>query len=328
MGGVISGFAIIAGVIATGYVLGRRGSLGENGREVLTRLAFHVATPALLFVTLSRADLSAIVSSSLLVSALSTLAVVGAFLAFGAARGWGVGPSTVGALCSGYVNAGNLGIPIAVYVLHDASVVAPVLLFQQLVLTPVALTALDLAAEPASASAAGAESGDRSGAESGAEGRWAGVARRLVTPFRNPVVLGSLGGVSVAACGLTVPHTLLEPVTLVGNMAVPAVLLAFGISLRGSAVPGRGPERSQVLLSVLLKSVVQPAVAWLLTVTLFPLGAADRLNVVVIAALPAAQNLFTYASRYATGTRLARESILLSTALSVPVLTVTAALLG
>ena len=318
MRGVISGFAIIAGVIATGYVLGRRGSLGENGREVLTRLAFHVATPALLFVTLATADLSALLSPALLVSALSTLIVVGAFLALGALRGWGVGPSTVGALCSGYVNAGNLGIPIAVYVLHDASVVAPVLLFQQLVLTPVALTVLDLATEPAGAA-------PRPGR---ARERPARVVRRLLTPVRNPVVLGSLGGVAVAAGGLTLPHTLLEPVRLVGNMAVPAVLLAFGISLRGAALPARGPERFQVLLSVLLKSVVQPAVAWLLTVTLFPLDATERLNVVVLAALPAAQNLFTYASRYATGTRLARESILLSTALSVPVLTVTAALLG
>ena len=47
-----------------------------------------------------------------------------------------------GALASSYVNAGNLGVPIAVYVLGDASYVAPVLLFQVLVLAPVGLTVL------------------------------------------------------------------------------------------------------------------------------------------------------------------------------------------
>lgn len=43
--GVLSGFAVIAIVIAVGYVLGRGGHLGANGRDVLTKLAFHVASP-------------------------------------------------------------------------------------------------------------------------------------------------------------------------------------------------------------------------------------------------------------------------------------------
>lgn len=59
MGGVISGFGVIASIVVTGYVLGRRGSLGEHGRDVLTALAFQVASPALLFSTVARADLSA-----------------------------------------------------------------------------------------------------------------------------------------------------------------------------------------------------------------------------------------------------------------------------
>lgn len=49
---------------------------------------------------------------------------------------------------------------------------------------------------------------------------------------------------------------------------------------------------------------------------------------VVIAALPAAQNLFTHTSRYGVAERFARDSILLSTLLSVPALIAVAALLG
>ncbi len=48
----------------------------------------------------------------------------------------------------------------------------------------------------------------------------------------------------------------------------------------------------------------------------------------MIAALPAAQNLFTYASHYRVAEQFARDSILLSTLLSVPALIVVAALLG
>jgi predicted permease len=304
--GVLSGFAVIAVVIGVGYLIGRRGHLGEGGREVLTKLAFHVASPALLFTTLAQADLSVIFSDRLLVTALSTAAAAGVFVAVGAARGWGVGRTTIGALCSSYVNSGNLGIPIAVYVLGDASLVAPVLLFQLVGVTPVALTVLDLA--------------------SGGEKRplW----QRLLTPLRNPIALGSLAGVAVSASGVTVPGPLMDPLTLIANMSVPAVLLAFGISLRGSTLPLRGAERAPVLLAVALKAVVQPLVAWALAAGVFGLQGASLLDVVVTSALPAAQNLFTYASSYRVGEVLAREAILLSTVLAVPVLVVVAAVLG
>ncbi|CAM5495120.1 putative transporter [Streptomyces afghaniensis 772] len=306
MQGVLSGFAVIAVVIGVGYLIGRRGYLGDGGREVLTKLAFHVASPALLFTTLARADLSVIFSDRLLVTAMSTAAAAGVFVAVGAVRGWGVGRTTIGALCSSYVNSGNLGIPIAVYVLGDASLVAPVLLFQLVGVTPVALTVLDLA--------------------SGGEKRplW----QRLLTPLRNPIALGSLAGVAASASGLHVPGPLMDPLTLIGNMSVPAVLLAFGISLRGSTLPLRGAERAPVLLAVTLKAVIQPLVAWALAAGVFGLHGASLLDVVVTSALPAAQNLFTYASSYRVGEVLAREAILLSTVLAVPVLVVVAAVLG
>ncbi|MBW8820289.1 MAG: AEC family transporter, partial [Streptomyces sp.] len=227
MQGVLTGFAVIAVVIGVGYLIGLRGYLGDQGREVLTKLAFHVASPALLFTTLARADLSVIFSSRLLVTALSTAAAAGVFVAVGVARGWGLGRTTIGALCSSYVNSGNLGIPIAVYVLGDASLVAPVLLFQLVGVTPVALTVLDLA------------SGD---------GEKGPLWRRLLTPLRNPIAVGSLAGVAVSAAGLKVPAPVMDPLTLIGGMSVPAVLLAFGISLCGSTMPGRGPDRQLVLL--------------------------------------------------------------------------------
>ncbi|MFD8070199.1 AEC family transporter [Streptomyces parvulus] len=306
MQGVLTGFAVIAVVIAVGYVLGLRGHLGPQGREVLTRLAFHVASPALLFTTLATADLSVVFSSRLLVTALSTVAVAGVFVAVGVVRRWGVGRTTIGALCSGYVNSGNLGIPIAVYVLGDASLVAPVLLFQLVLVTPVAVTILDLSG-------------------GGAKGP---LWRRLLTPLRNPIALGSLAGVAVAATGLRVPAPVMDPLTLIGNMSVPAVLLAFGISLCGSTMPMRGADREPVLLAVALKAFGQPAVAWALASGVFGLRGAQLLDVVVTSALPAAQNLYTYASTYEIGERLARDAILVSTVVSVPVLVAVAAVLG
>ncbi|MEU5845103.1 AEC family transporter [Saccharopolyspora shandongensis] len=306
MSGVIQGFGVIAAIVLIGYLLGRGELLGENARETLTRLSFYVGTPALLLQMLSESDVSILFSTPLLVSALSTFAAAGLFVLVGLLRRWNIRRTTIGALCSSYVNAGNLGIPIAVYVLGDASLIAPVMLFQLLVMTPIGLTVIDFS-----------QGGERSSA-------WL----RILAPFRNPIVICSLIGVGISLSGWRIPAPVLEPITLLGHLSVPTVLLAFGISLRGSALPAAGAERWPVLLSVGLKSVVHPVIAWAIGAGLFGLEGATLFAAVVISALPAAQNLFVYASRYNVGVRLARESILLSTILSVPVLFAVTALLG
>ncbi|MET0764845.1 MAG: AEC family transporter [Blastococcus sp.] len=143
MTGVLGGFAALVAVIAVGWVVGRMGILGVDAAGVLSRASFFVATPALLFLTLAEADTSAVLSPALVGTAGS--AVLAALLYAGLARWrWRLRPAelTTGALASSYVNAGNLGIPVAVYVLGDASYVAPVLLFQVLVLAPVGLGVL------------------------------------------------------------------------------------------------------------------------------------------------------------------------------------------
>ncbi len=303
------GFGVIASIVAVGYLLGRWPVLGPHAREVLGRLAFYVASPALLFTLLVDTDLSLMVSGPVVVSLLSVFAVASVFLVVGLVRRWGVGPTTAGTLASSYVNAGNLGLPVAAYVLGDATLVAPILLLQLLVLAPVGLTVLDL---------------------NRGEVRGLGpvVRRSLGTPVRNPILIGSLAGVAVSASGWTPPGPLMEPFELVGAMAVPSMLLAFGISLNGSRMPGRGPEKAPMFLAVALKSLVQPAVAWALGAWVFALEGADLFSVVVLAALPTAQNVFNYATMYRTSEAMVREVVLVTTFLTVPVLLGVTLLLG
>jgi malonate transporter len=309
LSGVLIGFGVITSIVVIGYMLGRIPLLGPGAREVLSKLAFYVASPALLFTILADVDLSVLVSGPVLVSVISVAVVAFAFVVFGLVRRQGVGPTTVGALASSYVNAGNLGIPISVYVLGDASLVAPILLTQLLVLAPVGLTLLDLA-----------------------DGDVRGVGpvfrRALGTPIRNPVVIASLAGVAVSASGWVPPEPLMEPFHLIGGMAVPAMLLAFGISLHGSPFPGRGPERVPMLFAVALKSVVQPLAAWALGALVFDLDASSLFSVVVLAALPTAQNVFNYATQYRTGEVMVREVVLVTTFLTIPVLLTVTFLLG
>lgn len=91
MSGVLSGFVVIGAVIAVGYLLARSGTLGPHAPGVLSRVAFSVATPALLFTTLAAADLSAVFSPTLVVISGAALLSAALFAVVGAVRRWAWG---------------------------------------------------------------------------------------------------------------------------------------------------------------------------------------------------------------------------------------------
>ncbi|KPG82430.1 hypothetical protein AEQ27_09770 [Frigoribacterium sp. RIT-PI-h] len=305
MTGVLTGFAVIGFVIVVGYVVARFGVVGENARPVYSRTALMVTNPALLFTILSGSDVTEIFTGSVAVAATSALVVAALFVGLSVVLfRRDAATMTIGAMSSGYVNANNIGIPVAVYVVGDSALVAPVILLQLVVLTPLVLVILDAA--------------------SGREGSWLRILIRTVT---NPVTLASLLGVLVAASGMTVPDAVLAPLTLLGGAAVPLVLMAFGMSLHGMRPLQPGPERVDVIVSATLKSLVMPVVAWGLARFAFHLDDEAVFGAVVMAALPTAQNVFLYASRYDRGVMLSRDTILVTSAASVPVLVAVSVLL-
>ena len=143
---------------------------------------------------------------------------------------------------------------------------------------------------------------------------------RITGPFRNPLAVGSLVGLVLALTGISLPVAINAPLTLLGGMAVPCILLAYGISLRLGPRPGAGEPPIQVATLLSLKLIVQPIAAYLIGAYMAGLVGHDLLAVTVIAALPTAQNVFTFAMRYDRGVILARDTIFASTLLSVPVI--------
>src|SRR3954469_1665013 len=304
MTGVLIGFGIIGAIIAAGYGIGRSDLLGPGAGRVLGRLAFFVLSPSLLFTVLADADVHVLFSSLLLVSVIAALAAALAFAAI-ALLVWRrkLPEAVVGALASGYVNANNIGLPVAVYVLGDPAYSAPVILLQLILLAPIALTLLDVST---------------SGTVS--------MSRILLQPVRNPLIIGSVLGLIVAVTGIQLPDPILEPFRLVGAAAVPVVLLSFGMSLHGQRPFRPGTGRRDILLATALKLVGMPAVA-AVTALLLGLDAQQLYAVVVLAALPSAQNVFNYAQRYERGLVIARDTVLLTTVGSVPVLVLVALIL-
>jgi predicted permease len=303
---VLTGFAIIGFVIAIGYLVGRLHLLGGDARYVLSRLVFFVLSPCLLFTVLAEANVHVLFSQLLVVSAIT--AVIACLLfALVARLVWKrtITDVVIGSAASGYVNANNIGIPVAVYVLHNAAISAPVILLQLLVLAPIILTILDVSTSGS-----------------------ASVRRILLQPVRNPLIIASALGVLVSVSGITLPAPVLAPFQLIGAAAVPVVLISFGMSLSGQRILQPGSKRVDVLLASAIKLVVMPVVAWLFGALVFHLQGAHLFGVVMLAALPTAQNVLNYAQRYERAEVIARDTVLITTVGSIPVLVIAALLLG
>ena len=296
--GVLAGFFVVWSIILVGMFVGRRDILGDNARQVLSGLTFFVASPALLFETLSKARLQDVFAAPLLVAgtgAAATAAIFFVIVKFLLKRS--LPESLMSSMSASLANSANLGIPIAVYVLGDASHVAPLLIFQLAFFTPLFLMALD-----------------------------ATTSTHRTTPLRfilmilkNPMIVGSALGLVVAGTGWHVPDLILQPIHLIGGAAIPAMLMAFGMSLNGSrplqAAEGR---RLDTLLASAFKLIVHPAIAYVFARFALGMEGQALFAVVVTSSLPTAQNVFVAASRYRTGITVAKDTVLVTTVVAVP----------
>ena len=228
--GALEGFGVIGCIILAGFLLGRSGVLGSHGQQVLANTVFFVGTPALMFTTIASTPVSQVFTPALFATAGSALLMAVVMFVFTRARGRSLGEATVAGWSVSYVNIGNLGIPIATYVLGSLNAIPPVLLFQIIVLAPIGFAILD------ATRTVGAE-------------RW----RPVIRVFTNPILIGSVAGLLASLTGFELPNVVADPIAMLGATSVPLTLMAFGISLKdGWALPQPG-TRTQLTVMTALK---------------------------------------------------------------------------
>lgn len=293
---ILQGFGVIAVVIFAGYLVARAGIVPEQTQEVLGKLAFFVFSPALLFTVLSQADWTVLFSQLLPVMVGSSLVMMAlGVIIWGIILRRGVTKTAIAALGVGYVNANNIGIPVSAYVLGDAALSAPIILFQVVVVAPIVLSILDI------------QTGNRSGS----------LVKTLSRPFKNPIIIASAAGAFVSWQDIDIPAVVLEPFALTGQAAVPVLLVLLGWSMAGTNPLATSPHRADLIGLSALKLAVMPAVAWVLGAWVVGLDGDALFAAVVLAALPTAQNVFTYAVRYNIHVAFARDSVMVTTIASV-----------
>jgi len=300
------GFAVVGSVVVLGYIVGKAKIFGQEAVGVLSKVAFFAFSPALLFTVLADSNVGDLFSDLLPVSILAAACAFLFYLTFC----WllkirDFGRSIVGGLAASYINSTNLGLPLAAYILGDTALAAPILLFQLVIVSPLALVSLELLG-----------------------GSRVSTAQVSLGLIRNPLIVSSGVGILVAVLGASVPTAIREPLELLGQAAVPTLLFSLGLSLSVSPFWERREYRLEIISAVFTKLTIMPLASFFIGKFLFLLHPEALLAVVVLAALPTAQNVFNYSERYGVATLLARDSVALSTVMSAPILLLATFFLG
>src|SRR5690606_34199913 len=140
----LTGYSIIFILIAVGYLVVRINLVPQDFQPALNRFVFFVSAPALMFDVLSQADIQLLFSSQLEIAVISFLAgaIFYAIIALTLLRVSKPLPIIFGSMCSAWVNSNIIGIPVTMYMLGSAEWVAPVMLFQLAILTPLLIIAV------------------------------------------------------------------------------------------------------------------------------------------------------------------------------------------
>ncbi|MGW9111726.1 AEC family transporter [Microbacterium sp. NPDC055683] len=300
IGGLLTGYGAVAAILFLGYACRRWGLLPDGAERTLNTLTLTVTTPCLYIAILGGSDRSVLLSPFALASLLSLIvaATVVLLIVLVVRRRLRMRVRETAMIVgtSVYTNVGNIGIPIAVSVLGSTDRIAPMILLQVLVVTPVLLMVLETtSAVPGP--------------------RWRALAR----PFANPIIVAAVVGGVLLAADADVPSPVLAPFEMVGDAAVPIMLIAFGMSLAepGSA-PGDAGGGSAVWLAAFGKLVILPAVSLSIGLA-FGVGGDDLLALVLIAALPTAQNIYVIARAHGVLPSRVRAIVLATTVASLPV---------
>lgn len=294
---VLTGFAIIFTVIAAGWFLSHKKVIGPGEeRLMLNQIAFYIATPALIFSSVAVSDTSAFFSPVVLVICIATVAVMALYWVIGRlVFHQDTAQTMAGAASASYYNSVNIGLPIAVYVLGDATYVVPALVLQMAVLSPVVIAGLDRGSS--------------------------GFFKSMVSGLTAPVVVSAFLGFVVSFAGWSVPAPVLAPLEILGGASIPLILMSFGASLTGDRV--LQSHRAPTLTATTMKLAAMPAIAWF-TGALLGLNGQELYAAVILCALPTAQNVYNYAATYRSGEVISRDTVFLTTFLALPAMLVIA----
>lgn len=292
LGGVILPVVLVAGL---GAVLGWRFPLSQ---DTLIKVQFYGLTPALALSSLMRTTVSAGETLQLTAGYLLGTAILAGLAWAASARMPGRSIRSVVA-CSIIGNHGNFGLPVALLALGQPGLDQAVVIF---VLSMVLMWTVG----PALLAS---------------HSRFIDMAWHIA---RLPVIWAMVLAVALRALHLELPVGLMTAVDMVGEAAIPMMLISLGIQLVDS--PRFALSRALVT-AVVMRVLVGPVVAFFVG-RLLGLSGLPLASLVVAFAMPTAVNVFMQAREYDSDADLIAAIVSVSSLVSVITLSVAVANLG
>lgn len=293
------GFLVILPVVlvmAAGRMLARRGVVSPGAFAQINKAIYWTAIPALILRMTSRADMSTLADRNMVVAVyLSFLAAPPAAWLAGMLAGQErrrTASSTLMLIRSNTVFVGLPVVTVAVGI-QGVEVLSLYLAFTFIGYQIISISWAQLAL---------------SGGIS-----WNTVKGTLKSMAKNPLVLSSLAGFTLAVTGLnSFPVWLDETLKLLGNIASGTALLSLGATLKLEALTSMLPRAWR---DVALKLLFLPALTWGLFL-LFPVNPVVFRTVILIAAMPVAVDCFILSQVLGMDSDQAAAAITASTLLS------------
>jgi len=246
----------------------------------LSNLALMVTSPALMFSVLGNADVDlgrwGVLVAGTLWIALGTATLATLYL-------WFDGSGRRGLLLPAiFWNAGNLTLPLARLAYGEAGLEAAAVIFVTVAILNSTM------------------------------GLWIAKGENGLSEIvRMPLVYGSVGGLTLAISGQTLPRLIMEPIEMLGAMAIPLLLINLGMHLRNLAL--RDVRHTVIVVAI---RVVGGATCAVLFITLLGVSGVERKVLLLASIMPAAVINVIIAQRYSRDPALVASAVALGTLIS------------
>jgi malonate transporter len=298
---IITIVAPLFGMIGLGFLAIKTGYISRDTGKYLAEFAVKLAMPALLFrAMLSIGDMpgSPILLVAAYFAACACVWILASLSTWALLRRPQTDAASI-AMGSTFSNSVMLGVPLALSAFGPESAAPAALLIS--LDTPLLWIAATLHLE--------AFRQDREGSAMKAIG---GIVLSLL---KNPIVMALIAGSACRLAGITtLPPLLDKSMELLANAAVPAMLVALGMSIATYKIAGQTGTLSLILI---LKIVAFPVFAYIFSVHVFELPPIWSAVVILFAAMPVGANAYLFAAKYNAAVGSVSTSIAITTAVAV-----------
>lgn len=146
-----------------------------------------------------------------------------------------------------------------------------------------------------------------------------GLKVAIETVLKQPTLYVMIPAILFQEFGVTVPDNFYESIKLVGDCAVPIVMIILGMQL--AEVNAKDFDWKNISMASFIRLILSPVIAYLICLP-FPLDPLLQDVIVILAAMPTAATTAMYAIQFNTKPQFVSSTTLVTTILSIATLTV------